>query len=332
MNAVINENSNYISESVVEVLNSYPFLQFGTFLTNHDMNRVMSVLNEDEAKAKLAASLLLTLPGIPYIYYGEEIGMTGVKPDEYIRTPMQWTANSNAGFTQGTPWIAVNSDYTLKNVEDQQSNPNSLWSLYRDLIEIRNNEASLRRGNYKPVHTSNTSIFAFVRHYESDNVFVISNLSDNQVSDISLQLPFSGVTSGEYSLYDLLGGGAQSITISGDGYTAVTINDLPAQSTRIYTLKSPGTGVFNYSIPEIEVNLFPVPANDIVFAKISSNRSGKVDYTIMDMTGRRIITSSFWHTESDQNHGIAIGDLTRGFYIINFKFNGSIKSKRFIVQ
>ena len=62
-------------------------------------------------KAKLAASVLMTAPGVPFIYYGEEIGMTGEKPDEQIRTPMQWSAEGNAGFTTGSPWEPVNGDY-----------------------------------------------------------------------------------------------------------------------------------------------------------------------------------------------------------------------------
>ena len=85
-----------------------------TFLTNHDMNRVMSQLSVDTNKAKLAASVLLTVPGVPFVYYGEEIGMTGVKPDEFNRTPMQWSAQENAGFTAGVPWEAVNVDYEGK--------------------------------------------------------------------------------------------------------------------------------------------------------------------------------------------------------------------------
>ncbi|MBL8051714.1 MAG: hypothetical protein JNM46_10875, partial [Anaerolineales bacterium] len=67
-----------------------PDFNFATFLTNHDQNRVMSVFNGNVAKAKMASFLMLTSPGTPYIYYGEEIGMQGVKPDEDIRLPMQW--------------------------------------------------------------------------------------------------------------------------------------------------------------------------------------------------------------------------------------------------
>src|SRR5574341_710677 len=80
--------------------------QFATFLTNHDQDRAMSVLNDNVDTAKNAAFLLLTSPGVPFVYYGEEIGMLGKKPDEDIRRPLQWSDDANAGFTTGNPWRA----------------------------------------------------------------------------------------------------------------------------------------------------------------------------------------------------------------------------------
>ena len=94
------------------------------FLSNHDTNRVMSRLGGDVAKAKTAATILLTLPGVPFVYYGEEIGLTGVKPDEDIRTPMLWSSTSNAGFSLVDPWRPANSEYQNEvNVADQQADP-----------------------------------------------------------------------------------------------------------------------------------------------------------------------------------------------------------------
>jgi hypothetical protein len=332
VNSVINGNDSYLSQNVVEVLNSYPFLQFGTFLTNHDMDRVMSVFDGDVDKAKLAASLLLTLPGIPYIYYGEEIGMTGVKPDEYIRTPMQWTSGSHAGFTQGTPWISVNSDFTSKNVEYQQDDPNSLWNLYRKLIEIRNNESSLRKGNYKPVNTNSSNVFAFIRQFNNENVLVVSNLSSIPATEVNLEVLFSGVASGEYSLYNLLGDGSQSITIDGDGIYTITLNEIPAQTTRIFTLENPGTGFVTPNIQSATINLYPVPSKETLYVDIESDKLGKVVYEILDSTGRQFVESSFSHTNSDQNHSINITNFPKGIYIIKLRFNGAIVANRFVVQ
>ena len=80
------------------------------------------------------------------MYYGEEIGMSGTKPDELIRTPMQWSSAQGAGFTQGTPWEPVNSDFPILNVENQNGVETSLLEHYRKLIQFRNAHPALRVG------------------------------------------------------------------------------------------------------------------------------------------------------------------------------------------
>src|SRR2546426_7554959 len=81
-----------------------PAYRWCPFLTNHDQTRALTVLGGDVARARIAATLLLTLPGLPFVYYGEEIGMTGDKPDPRLRTPMQWNPFSGVGFTTGKAW------------------------------------------------------------------------------------------------------------------------------------------------------------------------------------------------------------------------------------
>jgi alpha-amylase len=105
-----------------------PNLQYATFLTNHDQNRVMSELDGNIDKAKIAASLLLTAPGVPFLYYGEEIGLEGQKPDEDIRRPMQWSADKFAGFSTSLPWRNPGNNYTVLNVSTELKDPNSLLS------------------------------------------------------------------------------------------------------------------------------------------------------------------------------------------------------------
>ena len=92
-----------INSAISFMLKDMPDGPFATFLTNHDQNRVMSVLNGNISQAKIAAAMLFTAPGTPFIYYGEEIGMQGKKPDEDIRLPMQWSAQANAGFSTILP-------------------------------------------------------------------------------------------------------------------------------------------------------------------------------------------------------------------------------------
>jgi alpha-amylase len=191
--------------------------QFATFLTNHDQERTMSVLNEDVEAAKNAAFLLLTSPGVPFLYYGEEIGMLGKKPDEDIRRPLQWSAEEDAGFTTGAPWRAPFSDYTTKNIAAQSEDPSSLLSLYRSLIHVRNDHAALRVGEYHSLETGHPAVFASLRASQEEQVLVLINLGDQAIGDYALQLEASPL-SGDYLPTPLLGNGQfQSITVTDQG-------------------------------------------------------------------------------------------------------------------
>ena len=104
INSIQTHNANTVEMLIKTTEKFIPDSQYSPFLTNHDQNRVMSQLGNDVNKAKVAAALLLTSPGTPFIYYGEEIGMSGMKPDENLRRPMQWDSEKDAGFTTGKPW------------------------------------------------------------------------------------------------------------------------------------------------------------------------------------------------------------------------------------
>ena len=103
IDAVNNADAKRLRDATTKAWAAYPRNQFSTFLSNHDQTRVMTRFGNDVTKAKLAAALLFTQPGIPFMYYGEELGTVGDKPDENLRTPMQWSADANAGFTAGKP-------------------------------------------------------------------------------------------------------------------------------------------------------------------------------------------------------------------------------------
>jgi hypothetical protein len=124
----------------------FPYLQFATFLTNHDQDRVIDKFSGSISKMKAAVSTYLTLPGIPFVYYGEEIGMTGSGADENKRRPMQWTNGAHAGFSTGNPWEAINNNYTTYNVASEEADSNSLLNWYKKLIAIRHEEPALPEG------------------------------------------------------------------------------------------------------------------------------------------------------------------------------------------
>jgi alpha-amylase len=173
---------------------------YSTFLTNHDQNRLMSELGgvgpEGFEKNKLAASILLTLPGTPFLYYGEEIGMTGTKPDPDLRVPMQWTADTaTAGFTTGEPWRAPNADTATVNVASQKPARNSLWRHYQRMIELRLGEPALRRGRSRSSRAANDNLLAYRRRLGDDDLLVLANLGDRALRGFSVAL--GGFEAGE---------------------------------------------------------------------------------------------------------------------------------------
>ena len=184
-------------------MRDYPRNQFATFLTNHDQDRLMNRLLHDFRRNKVAASLLLTGPGVPFLYYGEEIGMAGSKPDERIRTPMQWENSEFAGFSDGErPWQPLQDAENLAyaNVASQTGDPDSLLSHYRRLIHLRNENSALRRGDLTAVDSSQRGVYAFLRHEEQQALLVVINLNDEPAAGFALSLEAAHLSLGKASL------------------------------------------------------------------------------------------------------------------------------------
>jgi alpha-glucosidase len=153
---------------------------------------------DSDSRARVAAALIMTLRGTPYIYYGEEIGMTCENvPKKHIqdplgkrgwpvikgrdgeRTPMQWDSSKNSGFSSGTPWIPVNSDYANKNVEAQSHDKNSLLSFYRSLIWLRKNSKALTIGDIEFLIKEPNEVLIYKRKYGDEEKIVLLNFSNN---------------------------------------------------------------------------------------------------------------------------------------------------------
>lgn len=162
---------------------------FASFLTNHDQNRVMSTLRGNVDHAKSAAALLLTGVGVPFIYYGEEIGMTGQKPDPRIRTPMHWTSDrETVGFTRGTLWEPLSEDDpAIVSVAAQDADPDSLLNRYRALVHLRNVEPALRHGDRIALRTNQRQVYAFMRAYAGETLLVLINLSNRAIDRLTLR-------------------------------------------------------------------------------------------------------------------------------------------------
>ena len=161
---------------------------------NHDKPRVATRFGREQAK--IAAVLLLTLPGIPVIYYGEELGMEDVHiPDNMIhdtkaytspgfgrdpvRTPMQWDTSEQAGFTSGTPWLPLEDTWKDRNVSVQNQNDHSMLHLYKKLLTMRKEDQFLRDGAYDEVSVNNDAVFAYSRTVDGKGLLVLLNFSDS---------------------------------------------------------------------------------------------------------------------------------------------------------
>ena len=146
------------------------------FLSNHDQDRVMSQLDDNMAHMRVAAALLLTLPGHPFVYYGEELGMQGAKPDENIREPMRWYRN---GKDQGTAsWKTWSTtDDAAISVEAEQADAGSLLNLYRTLIGWRQQVSALRDGVLHDVPAADPHVLAYTLQDAQSRVLVVHNLS-----------------------------------------------------------------------------------------------------------------------------------------------------------
>jgi glycosidase len=184
----------------------FPDNNFAPFLTNHDQDRVAHVLGGDVQKAKAAASLLLSSPGTPFIYYGEEIGMVGFKPDEIIRMPMQWSAELAAGFSSGTPWEGPYRSYKEVNVAAQDDDPDSLLSHYRSWIELRRRHPALRVGDGIVLTSDSSQVYAILRYSSDETLLVLLNLGKKPVDAYRLSLDTSPLR-GTYSAVRLSGAG-----------------------------------------------------------------------------------------------------------------------------
>jgi maltose alpha-D-glucosyltransferase/alpha-amylase len=149
--------------------------------------RLAPLLGNDRRKIELMNSLLLSLPGTPVIYYGDEIGMGDniyLGDRNGVRTPMQWSADRNAGFSKASPqrlFLPITSDpeyhYETLNVEAQQNNPNSLLWWMKRIIQQRQQFKAFGRGTLEFLHPENRRVLVFLRRYEEENILVVANLS-----------------------------------------------------------------------------------------------------------------------------------------------------------
>ena len=205
----INEGlSTGVRFTIQTTIRDFPEQDNANFITNHDMNRAMSQFGGDTGKAKVAAGILFTAPGIPFVYYGEEIGMTGKRTsganaDIPIRSPMQWSNSNGADFTNGKPWADINPDLATVNVQTETSDPNSLLEFYRSMIQLRNAHSALRVGKTFVADSNSKKLLAYLRSNADETLLVLINIDDKPATDYTLDMAI-GPLSGMYTATSLL--------------------------------------------------------------------------------------------------------------------------------
>lgn len=233
-------NSNRLLETLRSGTSQFPQGQYGIFLANHDMTRVMTQFGDDVEKAKAAASLYFSLPGVPFIYYGEEIGMRNVPVERLLLPPMQWNGGKNAGFSEVTPWELPDINPEI-NVAAQMDDPDSMLSHYRTLISLRNNYKALRAGELFLLSTDHRGLFACLRTTGDEVVLVMLNLSNRPIRDYRLTLRTSTLAQGEYSpvsIMDETGFAKLTVLEGGRMLDYIPLPEIPPYATVMMLVES----------------------------------------------------------------------------------------------
>ena len=216
-----------------KIIETYEVLKedgwWARFLSNHDKPRQVSLYGDDKKyrarSAKMLCAIMHMLPGTPYVYQGEEIGMadvsydsiddyddidtrnfysekiaTGSSPEEALaearlisrdnaRSPMQWDDSANAGFSSGHPWLGVNPDYTEWNVRKEEGDDSSVLSFYKAMIALRHGSEAIRRGSLSFDLPDDPVLYAFERTLGDESYYLVANFSDKETA---LPLDLSG--------------------------------------------------------------------------------------------------------------------------------------------
>lgn len=166
-----------------------------TMLGNHDINRIGGLADGNIQKLKMAASLLFLLPGNPYIYYGEEIGMLGSKPDENLREAFLW--DSRFDDRDRTNWRKpkYNTDSKVSPLKIQELNPDSLFNHYRTLISLRKRFRGLNqilKPNLLASETIKKGIISFIRPYKNEDILILQNIT-SKIIEIRIEEEFESI-------------------------------------------------------------------------------------------------------------------------------------------
>ncbi len=335
---VLTHQPSPIRDRISEVLDAYPVYQFAPFLSNHDQERIFGVLNESTEQMKQAAAICLTLPGIPFLYYGEEIGMTGSNSDGTNRSPMQWTSAENAGFTTGSSWFPVDAGYVTHNVVTQQADPASLWNWYRGLIKARNNFPALSIGDYEEVTSGQYNLLSYARSTADEMIVALFNLHIFTLNQPAISLAASQLPAGEYFVSDLLTGTQLGLVLidANGGFTDWNIPlSLEAFATALLLI-TPNLSIDETAglVPDTAqlIGACPNPFNSSTFIGYDLSARSNVTLQILDLRGRNVATL----LQGVQNAGPGrvrwnSGNLPSGIYWVRLESSSGVQTKKIML-
>lgn len=317
LNVMKTNNTQALRTEMMYAYNNLQFNKFSTFLTNHDQNRVFDELGGSISKLKTAASIYLTLPGTPYLYYGEEVGMKGSKPDESIRTPMQWSTGNYAGFSTVNPWMSLNSNYSSYNVQLMQADTNSLLNYYKRLIQARNKYEALSIGTYQNIICSDSAVFSFLRIYNNQTFLVLINTSNRNANSTYLSLNALNWIDGIFTAKNVLNNGTDYLTIAGNVGTGVNL--LPFETKVILLDKSTG---LKEVMAKTNFTIYPNPSNENIIISLEGIRlKSSYEVQIFNAIGELVLTENI---QSNQSNFINIEQFSKGIYFVKLD-NGTVK-------
>lgn len=285
--------------------------KWGTFLTNHDQDRVGDVLDFDPGKLRVASQLLLTVPGVPYLYYGEEIGASGTKPDPNIRRQIDWDE-----------------------VDAQRADPASLWSNYRDHISIRHMDSFYRLSDYTAFSNNAVLTQTYVDASLTSSGFVITNLSADTV--LASQ---AGITAWNEIGIALTAATRTIERTANDTLVNPTVATLgtvkiPPYSSKIWAVEYTTTSIETRpgdtergEVFELHPN-YPNPFNPSTVIGFQLSVFGKTRLAVYDVLGREVATL-IDGPMSAGSHSITFDatGLASGIYLVELRAEGMSRTR-----
>jgi len=234
--------------------------------------------------------------------------MKGVKPDEKIRTPMQWNANTNAGFSSVNPWQAVNNNFSIYNVQSMETDANSLLNYYKNLIQIRNSFPALSVGTYQNVICSDTAVFCFLRIYNNQPYLVLINTANRQAHELYSLINSLGWKDGYFQAKELLSNKKESFGVVDNMVAGIVL--FPYE-TKILQLDR-STSI--EKIDElVELTIYPNPTNDVINIEIKSIKNETTELVLINEIGKTVYNQQI---NSNGLTQIKMDGLPAGIYFL----------------